>query len=263
MPNLRGLEARSRHVQTKIQLALPRGEPLVRRDLQRLQLFVIVRRAQVLDIPGPTPRRVHDLDRRRPRSDLHRAHVHHDPRLRADLVRKSGSPSTQTRRSQRYARANLASVIRVRSDTHHWTSRLPELIAGAVAHPLAYRRRGSAIQTAADRFSPGGLFFAGRCVGGSVVPTLVVAMRGPAERQALPPAGWRREHFRSGAIRPPGVSRPCPLGRARCRRSCPPGRRRAADGRPRAGWCGRRCRSAPLRPRRAAGTTSRHRRSPA
>lgn len=51
-----------------------------------------------------------------------------------------------------------------------------------------------------------------------------------------------------------------PTGRARCRRSCPPVRRRVAAYRPRAGWCVRRCRSASRLPRRAGGSWSRRRR---
>jgi hypothetical protein len=42
---------------------------------QYLQLGVVMRRPEMLDIPRTTPRRVHDLHRRRTRRRLHRAHV--------------------------------------------------------------------------------------------------------------------------------------------------------------------------------------------
>jgi hypothetical protein len=52
--------------QTEIELALPLGEPLLRRSPQRLQIGLVTTRPQVLNLARPTPRRVHDLDRRRP-----------------------------------------------------------------------------------------------------------------------------------------------------------------------------------------------------
>jgi hypothetical protein len=52
-------------LQAKVQHALPPGEPLRRGRLERLQLRLVVRRTEMLDIACPSPRGVHDLHRRR------------------------------------------------------------------------------------------------------------------------------------------------------------------------------------------------------
>jgi len=41
--------------QAQLELALPTGQPLSRRDLERLQLLIVVRRPQVLDPPRASP----------------------------------------------------------------------------------------------------------------------------------------------------------------------------------------------------------------
>ena len=48
-----GPSHRRRGVQTQIELALPAGQPLPRRGLERLQLLLVVRRAEVLDAAAP------------------------------------------------------------------------------------------------------------------------------------------------------------------------------------------------------------------
>jgi hypothetical protein len=93
-----------------------RARPGPRQDvycgrLERLELGFIVSRPQMLDFARPTPRRVHNLHRRRPGRGHRRAHVRsHDQRLRARLVRKSGRPSQQTPRSAR-CRAGQAPIV--------------------------------------------------------------------------------------------------------------------------------------------------------
>jgi hypothetical protein len=64
-------------IQAQVELALPSGQPLPRRGLEHLQLLLVVRRAQMLDIGHPAPGAMHDLHRLRPRRGPHRAHVRH------------------------------------------------------------------------------------------------------------------------------------------------------------------------------------------
>ena len=64
-------------VHTQVQLGLPSGHPQPRCRLQRLKLGIIVRRADVLDIPRPPARGVHDLHRPGPRRRPNRAHIRH------------------------------------------------------------------------------------------------------------------------------------------------------------------------------------------
>jgi hypothetical protein len=52
-----------RRVQTQIQLALTGGQPLPGDGLQQLEIDIVVRRPDVLDVPRALPRRVHDLNR--------------------------------------------------------------------------------------------------------------------------------------------------------------------------------------------------------
>jgi hypothetical protein len=53
-------------IQAQIELALTRDQALSRRSLKDLKLSIVVRRTDVLDIPRPTPRGMHDLHRRGP-----------------------------------------------------------------------------------------------------------------------------------------------------------------------------------------------------
>jgi hypothetical protein len=104
----------------EVKLQLPGREPLPGSGLQRLQLCVIVRRADVLDLPRPAPRGSHDLNRGLPRRGRHCANVRHPTRLRVTakahpLVRKSRTRKQQTCSSQLCDRADPASVIKVRS----------------------------------------------------------------------------------------------------------------------------------------------------
>jgi hypothetical protein len=72
-----------REVQTQIELGLAGRQTIPSGGFQYLQLGVVMRRPEMLDIPRTTPRRVHDLHRRRTRRCLHRAHVGgHRPHLR-------------------------------------------------------------------------------------------------------------------------------------------------------------------------------------
>ncbi|MDP4511101.1 hypothetical protein Q9G87_54835 [Nonomuraea sp. G32] len=50
-------------IQPEIQLLLPSSQPLTRDGLERLQLGVVVRGSDVLDLPRPAARGVHDLHR--------------------------------------------------------------------------------------------------------------------------------------------------------------------------------------------------------
>ena len=70
-------------VQSQAELQLPGRDPLLRRGLQRLQLRLVVRRSQVLDLARPSPRGPHDLHRGRARRGLHSPHVRHQATLRA------------------------------------------------------------------------------------------------------------------------------------------------------------------------------------
>jgi hypothetical protein len=77
--------------QAEIQLALPTGQPLPRRGLERFQLCIVVGRPDVLDRARPAPRAVHDLHRPRSGRRPHGAHVGHDPTgYEIDLVRQFG-----------------------------------------------------------------------------------------------------------------------------------------------------------------------------
>ena len=68
-------------VQTQIELALTCGQALSRRRLKKLELRLVVSRPDVLNIPRPPPRRMHDLHRGSPRRRLHGAHVRHQHSL--------------------------------------------------------------------------------------------------------------------------------------------------------------------------------------
>jgi hypothetical protein len=67
--------------------------PLPRRGLQRLQLGLVVRRPEVLDVPRPPPRQVHELNRCPARLGVHRPAIRHSTRqlYGPSLVRKFGS----------------------------------------------------------------------------------------------------------------------------------------------------------------------------
>jgi hypothetical protein len=65
-----GHRARRIRIQAQLELALPAGQPLPRRRLQRLPLLIVVRRAQMLDPPGSASRAVHDLHRPRARGGV-------------------------------------------------------------------------------------------------------------------------------------------------------------------------------------------------
>src|SRR5204863_1209872 len=106
---------RGSHGQAQVQLTLPGRQPLPCRGPERLQLPVVMRRAQVLNAPRATPRGPDDLHRDRSRGRLHRANVRHPTRLRARLVRKSAGLHLQICRPQRCTRANPDPVIKVRS----------------------------------------------------------------------------------------------------------------------------------------------------
>src|SRR5690606_41731129 len=64
---------RSDEVQAEVELGLPGGETLPRHRLERLQRRVVVRRADMLDVPRPAARGMHDLYRPGPRGGLHGA----------------------------------------------------------------------------------------------------------------------------------------------------------------------------------------------
>ena len=66
---------------TEVEGVLMRVQPLLGDRLQHLDLTRSVSRAEVLDLPSPTPIRVHDLDRDRPARGLHRPHIGHSDRL--------------------------------------------------------------------------------------------------------------------------------------------------------------------------------------
>src|SRR5262249_22829914 len=103
--------------QAQIQLTLPSRQPLPRDRLQQLQLGLIVSRADVLDLPRPAMRGVHDLNGHRPRRCPDRPHVRHSPTLRSALrlVRRFRTAPEQTRRSENYSPSEPATLIKVRS----------------------------------------------------------------------------------------------------------------------------------------------------
>jgi hypothetical protein len=83
-------------LQAQVELVLARGQTLPGDRPQDLQLGIIVRRAEVLDVPRPPPRGAHNLHRRRTRRGLHRAHLRgHQPTLRPGI-----SAQTRSRRAK-------------------------------------------------------------------------------------------------------------------------------------------------------------------
>ena len=80
---MQGQRSAARRLKAQAELQLPRGQPLLRRGLQSLQLSVVMRRPDVLDLPRPPPRRPHDLHRHRARLGLHRPQIRHEATLRA------------------------------------------------------------------------------------------------------------------------------------------------------------------------------------
>jgi hypothetical protein len=102
--------------QAEIQLGLTAGQPLSCRGLQRLQLQLVVRRADMFDRARSPPRAVHDLHRDRPGRGLHRAHVRQDTAgYEIDLVRKSDRAHEQTRRSTPPSNPKINKLIKVRT----------------------------------------------------------------------------------------------------------------------------------------------------
>ena len=87
VPHPRGRDrqrpGRRRVFQAEIEFQLAVRDPLAGSGLQRLKLRLVVRRPDVLDVPGPAPRRPHDLHRRRTRLGLHRPYIRHSPTLRS------------------------------------------------------------------------------------------------------------------------------------------------------------------------------------
>jgi hypothetical protein len=59
-PAARAPPGRLGALQAQVKLALPSGQPLPCCGLQQRQLSIVVRGTDVLDVPRPTPRRVHD-----------------------------------------------------------------------------------------------------------------------------------------------------------------------------------------------------------
>jgi hypothetical protein len=104
----------SSRVQTEVQLALPGREPLPRGRLQCLQLGLVMRRTEMLDLARTPPRGMHDLHRGCSRRRPHRAHIRHD-RAAYDprLVRKFNPPDQQNPRSQRYSHVRPAPLIKL------------------------------------------------------------------------------------------------------------------------------------------------------
>lgn len=91
--------------------------PAASRCLQQLQPGVIMRRPEVLDIPGPAMREVHDLHGRRARRRLHRPQIRgHQTTIRPRLVRSSGNHQRRTRRSPSCHQDQPQKVAEVRSD---------------------------------------------------------------------------------------------------------------------------------------------------
>jgi len=69
--------------QAQVELALPGREPLPRISVERLQLPVIMGRAEMLYAARLAPGGPDDLDRDRSRCSLHRSGIRHQTRLRA------------------------------------------------------------------------------------------------------------------------------------------------------------------------------------
>ena len=114
--------ARRAGVQAQVQLALPGRQPLPRGRFQQLQLRVVMRRAEVLDIPRPAPRRMHDLHRRRARGRLHRPQIRgHQPRIRPRLVRNFSNHQDRTRRSATREQDQVQKVAEVRTRRTGWS----------------------------------------------------------------------------------------------------------------------------------------------
>jgi hypothetical protein len=119
-----------REVQAEIEFGLPRGDPLLGRGLERLQLVLVVRRAQVLDVACSTPAGMHDLHRRRPRRGPHRAHVCHQRRLRAPIsaqIQPSphtnpqvNAPRTRPRSRSEPSQATVRTYETSRVTPWHW-----------------------------------------------------------------------------------------------------------------------------------------------
>ena len=63
-------------------------------SFQRFQLSLIVRLPDVLDVPRPTPRRIHDLHHRRARLGFHRPDIRHQATLRAAVSAQVQLPQT-------------------------------------------------------------------------------------------------------------------------------------------------------------------------
>jgi hypothetical protein len=89
--------ARRRGVQAQVQLTLPGRQPLPRDRLQQLQLTIVMRRADVLDLPRPAVRGVHDLHRDRARRCPDRPHIRHPPTLRPGLRLASKADGTNAK----------------------------------------------------------------------------------------------------------------------------------------------------------------------
>ena len=97
------------HAQAELQL--PGHHPLPGRGLQRLQLGLVVRRPEVLDVPPPPPRQVHDLNAVAPDLVFTVLTYGTSPLHGPPLVRNFSSPDQPTRRPPRrtigYARISI------------------------------------------------------------------------------------------------------------------------------------------------------------
>src|SRR5215472_17549833 len=89
--------ARRSRIQAQVQLALPGGQPLPRDSLQQLQLHVVMCRADVLDLPRPAARGVHNLHRDGARRRLHRPHIRHPATLRPPISAQIQLSRTQNK----------------------------------------------------------------------------------------------------------------------------------------------------------------------
>jgi hypothetical protein len=78
----------------QIQHALPGGQPLPCDSFEQLQLGVIMRGPDVLDLPRPAMAGVHDLNRRRARRRLHRPHIRHPATLEPRASAQIRTPKT-------------------------------------------------------------------------------------------------------------------------------------------------------------------------
>ena len=76
----------------QIKLALPGRQPLPRDGLEQLQLCIIVRGPDVLDLPRPAMVGVHDLHRHSTRRRLHRPHIRHLATLRPPISAQIRTP---------------------------------------------------------------------------------------------------------------------------------------------------------------------------